>query len=133
MGKKKSIKVPMSTTQKKNRSTLSVWLSLTAGIILVLFGLVTYLFETIILLDVIWTDVFPFSVDVIFATTLSLLAGVIIIVTSILMFIKIEYIRSFGIVVLIFSIIACFGMGIFTIGGIIGITGGVFAILERKK
>jgi len=125
--------VTMSTTQKKIRSPLSVWLCLTAGITLVFFGLVTYLFDTIILSDVIWTDVFPFSVDVIFATTLSLLAGVIIIVTSIFMIIKKEYIRSFGIVVLIFSIIACFGMGIFTIGGIIGITGGVFAILERKK
>jgi len=133
MGKKKSIKVPMSTTQKKFPSPLSVWLSLIAGIILVFFGLVTYIFETIILSDIIWTDVFPFSVDVIFSTTLSLFAGVIIIVTSIFMFIKKDYIRSFGIVVLIFSIIACFGMGIFTIGGIIGITGGVFAILEKKK
>jgi len=125
--------VTMSTTRKKFRNPLSVWLSLIAGIILVLFGLITYLLETIILSDVIWTDVFPFSVDVIFATTLSLVAGVIIIVTSIFMFIKKEYIRSFGIVVLIFSIIACFGMGIFTIGGIIGITGGVFAITERKE
>jgi len=123
----------MSKTQKKFRNPISVWLSLTAGIILVLFGFVTYLFETIILSDLIWTDVFPFSVDVIFATTLSLFAGVIIIITSLFMFVKKEYIRSFGIVVLIFSIIACFGMGIFTIGGIIGITGGVFAIMERKE
>jgi len=123
----------MSTTQKKFRNPISVWLSLTAGIILVLFGLVTYLSEAIFLSDVIWTDVLPFTVDVIFASALSLIAGVIIIITSIFMFIKKEYIRIFGIVVLIFSIIACFGMGIFTIGGIIGITGGVFAIMERKK
>ena len=123
----------MSKTQKKFRSPISVWLSLTAGIMLVLFGLVTYLFETIILSDLIWIDVLPFTVDVIFASALSLIAGVIIIVTSIFMFIKKENIRIFGIVVLIFSIIACFGMGIFTIGGIIGITGGFFAIMERKK
>jgi len=123
----------MSTTQKKFRNPLSVWLSLTAGIILVFFGFVTYIFETIILSDVIWIDVFPFSADVLFATTLSLFAGGIIIITSIFMFIKKEYLRSFGIIVLIFSIIACFGMGIFTIGGIIGITGGVFAITEGKE
>jgi len=123
----------MSTTRKKFRNTFSAWSSLIAGLMLVIFGLVTYLSETIILSDVIWTGLLPFSVDFLFATTLSLISGIIIIPTSFFMFIKQEHMRSLGIIVLIFSIIACFGMGIFTIGGIIGITGGVFALIEGKE
>jgi len=41
--------------------------------------------------------------------------------------------KILGGIVVVFSIIACFGMGIFTIGGIIGITGGVFAVLEERQ
>jgi len=123
----------MSTTQKRFGNKLPAWLSLSSGIILLIFGMITFFFETIILSDIIWIDVIPFSEDVSLAIMLSLMSGIIIVLVSLFMLIKPSKTRILGVVVLFFSIIACFGMGIFTIGGIIGITGGFFAMIDGRK
>jgi len=123
----------MSTKQKRFGNKLPAWLSLSSGIILIIFGLITFLFETVILSEIIWIDIIPFSEDVSLAIMLSLMSGIIIILVSLFMLIKPSKTRILGVVVLFFSIIACFGMGIITIGGIIGITGGTFAIIEGRE
>lgn len=123
----------MSTKQKPPQNKTPAWLSLSSGIILVIFGLIALLFETYVLSEIIWMEIIPFTEDISTAILASLISGVIIISISLLMLVKPKKTRIFGIVVIVFSVIACFGMGIFTIGGIIGITGGVFAILDERK
>lgn len=123
----------MSTKQKPPQNKTPAWLSLSSGIILVIFGLIALLFETYVLSEIIWMEIIPFTEDISTAILASLISGVIIISISLLMLVKPKKTRIFGIVVIVFSVIACFGMGIFTIGGIIGITGGVFAVLDERK
>lgn len=123
----------MSTKQKPPQNKTPAWLSLSSGIILVIFGLIALLFETYVLSEIIWMEIIPFTEDISTAILASLISGVIIISISLLMLVKPKKTRMFGIVVIVFSVIACFGMGIFTIGGIIGITGGVFAVLDERK
>jgi len=121
------------STQKPSQLRIPVWLSLSSGIILVTFSLIGLLFETIFLSEIIWIEIIPFSINILIAAILSLLSGIIIVLASLFMLAKPSKTKILGGIVVVFSIIACFGMGIFTIGGIIGITGGVFAVLEERQ
>lgn len=123
----------MSLTKKSLQNKIHVWLSLSAGIILVIFGLIALFFEVYFLSEITWINIIPLSGDAFTANILSILSGTIIFLMSLFMFAKPNKTRILGVVIVIFSVVACFGMGIFTIGGIIGITGGTFAVLEERK
>jgi len=88
----------MSTTQKRFGNKLPAWLSLSSGIILIIFGLITLFFETVILSEIIWIDIIPFSEDVSLAIMLSLMSGTIIVLVSLFMLIKPSKTRILGVV-----------------------------------
>lgn len=123
----------MSLTKKSLQNKIHVWLSLSAGILLVIFGLIALFLEVYFLSEITWINIIPLSGDAFTANILSILSGTIIFLMSLFMFAKPNKTRILGVVIVIFSVVACFGMGIFTIGGIIGITGGTFAVLEERK
>lgn len=123
----------MSISKKESRSNLPSSISVLGGIIVLFFGLNS----------LVWHMGFyefmpgmngdsPFVADVIITSLIATISGGLVILGGILMHKIPQRIRLFGIMVFIFSIISCIGMGIFIFGGLIGITGGVFAILPKK-
>lgn len=72
----------------------------------------------------------PGAYDGIFATfaTIGAVSGVLIVVFAILLRIKPVDRRTYGTLILIFSIVSFAGMGGFIIGAILGIVGGVLAL-----
>ncbi len=63
---------------------------------------------------------------------LPLVAGAMVLFGAIMMNARPQETRNWGIIVLIFSVIGLVGMGLSTLGGIIGIVGGVIALSERR-
>ncbi len=117
----------------KNRSNLPLRLSVLGGIIVLLFGLNSLVWHTGFyeLMPEMNADS-PFVADVVITSLVATVSGGIVIVAGILMHKIPQKIRIFGIIVFVFSVISCIGMGIFIFGGLIGITGGVFAIIQKK-
>lgn len=118
---------------KKTRSNLPSSISILGGIIVLLFGLNS----------LVWHTGFyefmpemngnsPFVADVVITSLIATISGGLVILGGVLMYKIPQRIRLFGIIVFIFSITSCIGMGIFIFGGLIGITGGIFAILPKK-
>ncbi|HEX9319781.1 MAG TPA: hypothetical protein VF884_12685 [Nitrososphaeraceae archaeon] len=64
---------------------------------------------------------------------LTLIAGVLVLVGAILMNARPQETTTWGIIVLIFSIIGFTGMGFSILGAIIGIIGGIIALSERSS
>lgn len=64
---------------------------------------------------------------------LSFVAGAMVLFGAIMMNARPREARSWGIIVLIFSILGLVGMGLSTLGGIIGIVGGAMALSERRR
>lgn len=63
---------------------------------------------------------------------LSLVAGAMVLFGAIMMSVRPQETRNWGIIVLIFSVIGLIGMGLSTLGGIIGIVGGAVALSEKR-
>lgn len=63
---------------------------------------------------------------------LPLVAGGMVLFGAIMMNARPQETRNWGIIVLIFSVIGLVGMGLSTLGGIIGIIGGAIALSERR-
>ena len=63
---------------------------------------------------------------------LSLVAGAMVLFGAIMMNTRSRETRSWGIIVLIFSILGLTGMGLSILGGVIGIVGGAMALSERR-
>lgn len=63
-------------------------------------------------------------------TVLGLASGVVVIVSSILIYEQPQHIRKFGVLIWIFSGISFFGSGGFIIGGILGVIGGFLAVTK---
>lgn len=59
---------------------------------------------------------------------IGLVAGLLVIISSIMMYIRPSDQRSWGVVIIIFSIISYAGMGGFWIGGILGLIGGILTL-----
>lgn len=61
-------------------------------------------------------------------STLSLVSGVVILVSALLLKSRPKEHTTWGILILVFSILSFFGMGGFLIGALLGIIGGAFAL-----
>jgi hypothetical protein len=64
---------------------------------------------------------------------LSLVSGILVIVGAVMIDIHPSQSRTWGIIVLIFSIISLVGMGGFLIGAVLGVTGGAIALSWKPK
>lgn len=64
---------------------------------------------------------------------IGLVAGIIVLISAIMLNSRPQDHTAWGVIILIFSIISFIGMGGFFIGGILGIIGGVLAISFRPK
>jgi len=64
---------------------------------------------------------------------LPLVAGAMVLFGAIMMNTRPRDSRNWGIIVLIFSVLGLVGMGLSTLGGIIGIVGGAIALSERRS
>lgn len=64
--------------------------------------------------------------------SLSLVAGAMVLFGAIMLNVRPRETRSWGIIILIFSVLGLVGMGLSTLGGIIGIVGGAIALSERR-
>jgi len=63
----------------------------------------------------------------------SLVSGVLVIVGAVMINIHPSQSSTWGIVVLVFSIISFVGMGGFVIGAVLGVVGGILALTWRPK
>ncbi len=123
----------MSITKKKPSSKLPSSISVLGGIVVLFFGLNSLVWH-IGFFEFMpeMSGASPFVADVVITSLIATVSGGLVIVGGILMYKIPQKIRIFGIIVLFFSALSCIGMGIFIFGGLIGITGGVFAILPKK-
>jgi len=123
----------MSVTKKVPSSKLPSSISVLGGVIILFFGLNSLVWHTG------FYEFMPqmgmgslFDADVVIISMIATVSGGIVIIAGILMHKIPQKIRIFGIIVFVFSFLSCVGMGIFIFGGLVGITGGVFAILPKK-
>lgn len=123
----------MSRTKKIPSSNLPSSISVLGGIIILFFGLNSLVWHTGFydFMPEMSGDS-PFVADVVITSLISTVSGGIVIIAGVLMYKIPQKIRIFGIIVFVFSFISCVGMGIFIFGGLIGIAGGVFAIIPKK-
>jgi hypothetical protein len=61
-------------------------------------------------------------------TILGVISGVIILIGSVMLYSQPSQTQTWGIIVLVFSLISLFGMGGFFIGAILGFVGGILAL-----
>jgi len=108
-------------------------LSVLGGVIVLFFGLNSIVWHTgyFELMPEMNGDS-PFVADVVITSLISTFSGGLVAIAGLLMYKTPQKIRMLGIIVSIFSITSYIRMGIFIFGGLIGITGGVFAIIPKK-
>ncbi len=63
-------------------------------------------------------------------TIIGLVSGVMVIISSIMIYEQPQHIRKFGVLIWIFSGLSFFGSGGFIIGGILGVIGGFLAVTK---
>ena len=126
-----------SATTKTRVSPAAFALSLASGVIILLGGIMPWLFFANFQASPMggmmgsWGPRAGFMSGWFFP--LSLIAGAMVPFGAIMMNARPQEIRSWGIIVLIFSVLGLVGMGISTLGGIIGIVGGGIALSERRS
>jgi len=121
----------MSVTKERSALPVHVWLSLAAGVIILISGFVFYMwhfgyFPTMSPMMGPPLNVIPEILAIGIIT-----CGVIIIAVSVMMYKTPSQNRIWGVFVIVFSAIAILEMGGFLIGGIIGIIGGFMAIAHK--
>ena len=67
------------------------------------------------------------------AAGIGLIAGIAVLVSAIMIYARPRSASTWGLLVLVFSILSFFGMGGFFIGAILGIVGGVLAMVWRSE
>lgn len=67
------------------------------------------------------------------AAVVGLIAGIVVLVGAIMIYVRPKSTSAWGLIVLMFSILSFFGMGGFFIGAILGIVGGVLAMASRPE
>lgn len=65
------------------------------------------------------------------AAAIGLVAGIVVLVGAVMIYARPSNVGTWGLVVLVFSALSFFGMGGFLFGAILGIVGGVLAVVWR--
>jgi len=122
----------MSLAKEHSIIPAYVGLSLVAGVIILISGFVFYMwhfgfFPTMSPMMGPPLNVTPGILSIAIIT-----CGVIIIAVSVMMYKTPSQIRIWGVFVVVFSVMSILEMGGFLIGGIIGIIGGLMAILKKQ-
>ena len=127
----------------ENRPTLAVILTLIGGILMFLGGAMFSMFGFTGLgmmggyrdmMDGYWGMMggfgFPFGLMMVFSL-IGLVSGVLVIIGAVMLDTRPSEHTAWGIIILVFSIISFLGMGGFSVGAILGIIGGAFALTFR--
>jgi len=107
---------------QKSESSSSAGLSLAAGIIIVIGGIVASFWHMAFLPQMGWMMGQQFASGIVVTSILGIVFGGIVLAGAILLYKKPIQTRQWGVIVLVFSALSFVGMGGFLIGGIIGIT-----------
>jgi len=123
----------MSLTKERSVLPAHVWLSLAAGVIILISGFVFYMwhfgfFPTMSPMMGPPLNVIPEVLSIAIIT-----CGVIIIAVSVMMYKTPSQNRIWGVFVIVFSAMSILEMGGFLIGGILGIIGGIMAIANKQS
>ena len=122
----------MSVSKEKVEISSAAGLSLAAGIIIVIGGLVSSFWHMTFFPQMGWMMGQQFASGIVFGSIVSTVFGVIVIGGAILMFKKPLQTRQWGVIVLVASVLSFTGMGGFMIGGILGIIGGIIALTKKS-
>ena len=127
----------------ENRPTLAAVLSLVGGILMILSGAVFSFFSFTGfgmmggyrgMMDGYWGMMgnigFPFGFMMVFSL-IGMVSGVLVIIGAVMLDTRPSEHTAWGIIILVFSIISFLGMGGFSVGAILGIIGGAFALTFR--
>lgn len=129
-----------ATTESRTSPTAFV-LSLASGLIILLGGILPWLFfanfQTPRMGDMMGGMMRSWGYGPLFMGgwlfPLPLVAGAIVLFGAIMMNARPQETHNWAIIVLIFSVIGLIGLGLSTLGGIIGIVGGAIALSERRS
>ena len=123
----------MSELQKEPKYNLAAFLSLAAGVLINLSGTIFSFWHTALFphVDIMMGEAMHGG-SVFHAIALRIVLGSIVIIAAILMFIRVQQIQLWGVIILVFSVISFIGMGTFLIGAAFGIVGGALAILKKQ-
>lgn len=128
------IHMASATTESRTSSTAFA-ISLASGVIIILGGILPWLFfanfQASPMGGMMWGAGPWFMGGWLFQ--LSLVAGAMVLFGAIMMNARPQETRNWGIIVLVFSVLGLVGMGLSTLGGIIGIVGGSMALAERRQ
>ncbi len=127
-----------SATTESRTSPAAFAISLASGVIIILGGILPWLFFANfqaspmggMMGGMMWGAGPWFMGGWLFP--LPLVAGAMVLFGAIMMNARPQETRNWGIIVLVFSVLGLVGMGLSTLGGIIGIVGGAMALAERR-
>jgi len=127
------LNIEMSVIKEKSDVSVFFGLSLAAGIIILISGIIFPVWHLAFFPSMSSMLGASFVVIMGGLSVSILTCGAIIIGASIMMFKIPPKIRIWGIFVIVFSVLSIFEMGGFLIGGIIGIIGGIMAIAHKTR
>jgi len=123
----------MSVIKEKSDVSVFFVLSLAAGIIILISGIVFSVWHLSFFPSMMSMIGSPLDVNIGFLSVAIMTCGAIIIGASVMMYKVPSQIRIWGAFVIVFSILSIFEMGGFLIGGTIGIIGGIMAFSHRTR
>jgi len=123
----------VSVTKEKSKVSVYFGLSLAAGIIILISGIIFPVWHLAFFPAMSSMMGPPFDVNIGVSSVAIMTCGAIIIGTSIMMYKIPAQSRIWGAFVIVFSILSMLEMGGFLIGGIIGLIGGSMAIVHRTR
>lgn len=106
-------------------------LSLAGGVIILLGGILSWVWHTTFTPQMGWMMGGPWlTTMVVSASVIGIISGAMVILGAVLMAQKTHESHKWGAFVLIFSLVSFFSMGGFLIGAVLGIIGGILALAK---